>query len=46
MVNLALRVIYYFYLDSINRIVRNFFACARGLSATGGMILTILRAGA
>jgi len=33
---------FYFYLDRINRIIRNFFACGEGLSAEGRLILTIL----
>jgi len=33
---------FYFYLDRINRIIRNFFACGEGLSAEGRNILTIL----
>jgi len=33
---------YYFYLDRIYRIIRNFFACGEGLSAEGRNILTIL----
>ena len=33
---------FYFYLDRIYRIIRNFFACGEGLSAEGRIILTIL----
>jgi len=33
---------YYFYIDRINRIIRNFFACGEGISAEGRIILTIL----
>ena len=33
---------FYFYLDRIIRIIRNFFACGEGLSAEGRIILTIL----
>jgi hypothetical protein len=32
----------YYYLDRINRIIRNFFACGEGLSAEGRIILKIL----
>jgi len=32
----------FFYLDRINRIIRNFFACGEGLSAEGRIILMIL----